>query len=107
MKAALIIPALNEEASIGRTLSSLPAGVYSEVLVVDNGSADATARIAAELGAKVVSERRVGTALLAWRALRPLHPTSRPLSSWIQTAAIGPTKRPFSWSPFVVVRLTW
>jgi len=67
MKAALIIPALNEEASIGRTLSSLPAGVYSEVLVVDNGSADATARIAAELGAKVVSEpaRGYGAACLA------------------------------------------
>ena len=67
MKAALIIPALNEEASIGRTLSSLPAGVYVEVLVVDNGSVDATARIAAELGATVVSEpaRGYGAACLA------------------------------------------
>jgi len=67
MKAALIIPALNEEAAIGQTLSAVPAGVYEEILVVDNGSVDATAGIAADHGATVVSEpaRGYGSACLA------------------------------------------
>lgn len=50
-----ILPALNEEASIGRVVAGL-IGRVDEVLVVDNGSTDATASVAAATGARVVAE---------------------------------------------------
>ena len=56
---AVIIPARNEEQAIGRVLSEIPAAV-SEVIVVDNGSADATAERARSAGARVVSEPKAG-----------------------------------------------
>src|SRR5437899_408721 len=57
---ALIIPALNEAESIGLLLSQIPAGLLSQVIVVDNGSLDATAEVARAAGAKVVAEPRPG-----------------------------------------------
>lgn len=67
MKTALIIPALNEEATIGATLDALPSGVFDQVLVVDNGSVDQTAAIARGCGAHVIDqpERGYGAACLA------------------------------------------
>ena len=59
-RVALLIPALNEEASIGHVLSNLPEGVFSQVVVVDNGSTDRTAEVARALGATVVREPRRG-----------------------------------------------
>src|SRR6516162_4051773 len=55
---AVIIPALNEEASLPLVLRDLPA--VGQVIVVDNGSTDATARVAAAAGATVVAEPRRG-----------------------------------------------
>ncbi len=54
-----IIPALNEEQGIGRVLQGLPDWI-DEVIVVDNGSTDRTAQIAAECGARVIHEPRRG-----------------------------------------------
>src|SRR5438105_862112 len=54
----VIIPALDEEESLPRVLGDLPA--VGRVVVVDNGSADGTARVAAERGAMVISEPRRG-----------------------------------------------
>lgn len=54
----VIIPALNEEASIPLVLGDLPA--VGRVIVVDNGSNDGTAEAAARLGATVVREPRRG-----------------------------------------------
>ncbi len=59
-RVALLIPALNEEASIGHVLSSLPEGVFSQIVVVDNASTDRTAEVARALGATVVREPRRG-----------------------------------------------
>ena len=61
----VIIPALNEESSLGQVLRDLPA--VSRVIVVDNGSTDATARVAVENGAHVIreSQRGYGAACLA------------------------------------------
>ena len=58
---SVVIPALNEEEPIGDVVKSVIAtGVPQEVIVVDNGSTDATAARAAPAGAKVVSEPNRG-----------------------------------------------
>lgn len=69
-RAALIIPALNEEASLGTTLERIPRHWYRSVIVADNGSRDRTAEVARAGGAVVVREpeRWYGAACL--RALR-------------------------------------
>jgi glycosyltransferase involved in cell wall biosynthesis len=53
---AVIIPALNEEEAIGATVADVLAAMPGEtrVLVVDDGSSDATAEIASEAGSAVV-----------------------------------------------------
>jgi len=56
---AVVIPALNEEQAIARVLGAVP-GWVDEVVVADNGSTDATARVAGEAGARVVYEPRRG-----------------------------------------------
>jgi glycosyltransferase involved in cell wall biosynthesis len=56
---ALIIPALNEAGSVGVLLRQLPP-VFAQIVVVDNGSTDATAEVARAAGAQVVHEPRRG-----------------------------------------------
>ena len=56
---AVIIPALDEEQSIGLVLAEIPK-IASRVVVVDNGSRDRTAEVARAAGAEVVSEPRRG-----------------------------------------------
>jgi glycosyltransferase involved in cell wall biosynthesis len=56
---AVVIPALDEAGSIGLVLSHLPVPA-SCAIVVDNGSTDRTAEIAAAAGARVVHEPRRG-----------------------------------------------
>ncbi len=54
-KVWIVIPAYNEEATIGRVIDSLKAEGWKNILVVNDGSTDRTARIARERGACVVS----------------------------------------------------
>jgi glycosyltransferase involved in cell wall biosynthesis len=60
VKISVVVPALNEERLIGKCLGSIKeqtdAGDY-EIIVVDNGSTDTTARIAASSGVRVVKCR--------------------------------------------------
>ena len=56
---ALIIPAFNEEKSIGQVLSGVPE-VVSEIVVVDNNSTDRTADVARDAGATVLHEPQKG-----------------------------------------------
>jgi len=56
---AVIIPALNEEPSIGKVLDSIPDWV-DDVVVADNGSSDGTREVARAHGARVVLEKRRG-----------------------------------------------
>ena len=65
-RVAIVIPALNEEEVIARTVTSIPREVSCEVIVVDNGSTDRTAEEALKAGARVVSEptRGYGRAML-------------------------------------------
>jgi glycosyltransferase involved in cell wall biosynthesis len=54
----IVIPALDEEESIGMVLRALPQG--PRVVVCDNGSVDRTAEIARAAGATVIREERRG-----------------------------------------------
>lgn len=83
MHVAVIIPALDEEASIGRVVRELRAALEGQslegralratVLVGDNGSRDRTAEVAREAGAVVVPapRRGYGSACLAAIARLP------------------------------------
>lgn len=56
---SVVLPALNEEATVGAVIASvgpsLAAGIVDEIVVVDSDSADATAEVAAAAGARVVN----------------------------------------------------
>ena len=70
-KVTVVIPALNEEEGIAHTINTIPregigiVGYKTQILVVDNGSTDRTAELAAREGADVVLEpiRGYGSAL--------------------------------------------
>jgi hypothetical protein len=68
-KVAVLVPAYNEAENVGHVLDRMPSevcGVATEVLVVDDGSRDGTAEVAAEHGAVVarhVINRGGGAAL--------------------------------------------
>ena len=63
---SIVIPTLNEEHGIKNTMSSIPKseiieqGYRLEILVIDGDSIDLTRDIAAQLGAKVIVEKRKG-----------------------------------------------
>ncbi len=56
----VIIPALNEEKSIGKVIADIPRELVSEITVADNGSTDGTAGAAAGAGATVLKEAKRG-----------------------------------------------
>lgn len=68
--AAVIVPALNEEAVIARTLARIPRSFL--VCVADNGSTDRTAGIARALGVMVVHEPERGYGAACLRAISAL-----------------------------------
>jgi glycosyltransferase involved in cell wall biosynthesis len=57
---ALIIPALDEAESIGPVLAAVPRQLFTQILVVDNGSRDCTIEAARAAGVEVVEEPRRG-----------------------------------------------
>ncbi len=57
---ALVIPVLDEEATIGDVVRAVPREVVREILVVDGGSRDATVELAKGAGARVVAASRAG-----------------------------------------------
>ena len=52
----LVIPALNEAEVIAKVIRSVPRTVVNQIVVVDNGSTDATGQAANDAGAMVVSQ---------------------------------------------------
>jgi dolichol-phosphate mannosyltransferase len=66
MTVAVILPALNEAGKIDRVVRKMPRDVVDEVVVVDDGSTDETAREAGDAGATVLRHavnRGVGAAI--------------------------------------------
>ncbi|MCA1567541.1 MAG: glycosyltransferase family 2 protein [Acidobacteria bacterium] len=59
-RVSVVIPALNEEETIGAVVRAVPREIASEVIVVDNGSDDRTAERARAAGARVVRAPRRG-----------------------------------------------
>lgn len=63
---SVIIPALNEGDGIEKTISSIPKeklselGYSLEIIIVDGNSTDHTRQIAAQMGARVILEKRKG-----------------------------------------------
>ena len=55
IKIDVLIPAHNEERSIGRVIDEIPTCVRN-IVVVNNGSSDQTAAVASSKGAIVVNE---------------------------------------------------
>ena len=70
MKVDVIIPAYNEEASIGSVIRDIPSGLVREVIVCNNASTDNTAEVAKAHAATVVMapKRGYGSACLAGMA---------------------------------------
>lgn len=74
----VVIPALDEEGSVGRVLGDLPWEMLREVVVVDNGSRDRTAEEARRGGATVLREPERGYGAACLRGLAHLRETRRP-----------------------------
>jgi glycosyltransferase involved in cell wall biosynthesis len=54
----IVMPAYNEEGSIGKVLEGLKREGYEQIIVVDDGSTDRTAKIAGSKGAVVLKHER-------------------------------------------------
>ncbi len=73
MRVAFLIPAYNEESSIGEVLERIAAlDLDSQVIVVDDGSSDATAEIAEHAGATVIRQPNRGKGSAIRAAIRLL-----------------------------------
>jgi glycosyltransferase involved in cell wall biosynthesis len=64
---SVVIPAFNEEKSIGKVINDIPRDVVNNVIVVNNGSTDSTAEVAKVAGAIVLDEMRKG---YGWACLK-------------------------------------
>jgi len=94
---ALLIPALNEAESIGMLLDQIPRPLFSEIIVIDNGSTDRTAEVASAAGVRVVHEPRRGYGQACLAGLAAISP---------DTAAIAFMDADLSDDPRDLERLT-
>lgn len=91
----VILPALDEEAALPWVLERMPSGYRP--IVVDNGSADATAAVAASMGASVVHEPRRGFGAACWAGLG--HATADVVCFMDADASFDPTELPLVADP--------
>jgi glycosyltransferase involved in cell wall biosynthesis len=73
-RVGVIIPALNEEKAIRLVLRDIPRSIVDQVIVVDNGSSDNTAREAESGGAIVKHEPRRGYGAACQTGIKALLP---------------------------------
>jgi dolichol-phosphate hexosyltransferase len=70
---SILLPTLNEEESIGRTIKEVRAVVpQAEIVVIDGLSTDRTVEIAKSLGARVLLEKRKGKAFAIKTAFKEI-----------------------------------
>jgi len=74
----VIIPAFNEEESIGLVLKDIPKGLVRQVVVANNNSTDNTAKRANEAGAMVVNQPEQGYGAACLMAVEKSLTTSPP-----------------------------
>jgi glycosyltransferase involved in cell wall biosynthesis len=67
-RVTVVLPALDEAEALPAALATFPAGI--DLVVVDNGSGDATGEVAAALGARVVREPRRGFGAACWAGVQ-------------------------------------
>ena len=67
MQIAVIIPAFNEEKSIGKVVNAIPKNLVQTIIVVNNNSTDDTINVAISAGAIVLTENRKG---YGWACLK-------------------------------------
>jgi glycosyltransferase involved in cell wall biosynthesis len=75
----IIIPAFNEDQSIGLVLGDIPRDRIQEIIVVDNASTDTTSKISIENGAIIVREEKRGygrACLRGIEAVKKYNPTN-------------------------------
>ena len=72
---SVIIPVFNEQDAIQSVIADIPTDLVTEIVVVDNGSTDHTARLAAGMGARIVGEARRG---YGWACLAGIAALDRP-----------------------------
>ena len=68
----VIIPALDEEETIGGVVEALREQGLTRIRVVDNGSVDRTASVAEDAGAEVITEPNRGYGQACWRGYEHL-----------------------------------
>ena len=73
---ALIIPAFNEERSIGKVIADVPE-LVAEIVVVDNDSTDQTSEIARKSGATVLHEPKKGYGYACLKGINYLREKSK------------------------------
>ena len=73
-KILVIIPAINEENSIGKVVTEIPKDLVSEIIVCNNGSTDQTEQVAKAAGATVLNESRKG---YGWACLKGMEYASQ------------------------------
>ena len=98
-RAALIIPALNEEDVVATTLRRVPPSLFRTIVVADNGSTDRTAEIARAEGARVVHEPERGYGAACLRALAALPPDVDAVVFMQADASEDPAEAPLLLAP--------
>jgi len=66
----VIIPAYNEEDSIGKVVQAIPQGLVKETVVISNASTDATKEVASKAGATVLEEMQKGYGAACLKGIR-------------------------------------
>lgn len=85
----VIIPAHNSASTLRAVLAAVPTRLVRSVVVVDNGSQDATAQVARDAGAVVIRERQVGYGAACNRGIAHLASQPSPPEAVVFMAADG------------------
>jgi glycosyltransferase involved in cell wall biosynthesis len=85
----VVIPAMNDQATIADVVSAVPSRLVRCVIVVDRGSTDATVRRAQDASALVVRESRPGEGAACLRGIAHLATLPKPPEAVVFLAADG------------------